>query len=67
MQHMAPMTASEEHRLKLGMGKDEKDREAETAGVPQVTFHGLRHTHITHLLRSMSCRPAPVTPIRQSP
>ncbi|MBM2711678.1 site-specific integrase [Mesorhizobium caraganae] len=62
-----------EHRLKLGLGKDEKDlafptwdgrirtprpfskefaREAETAGVPQVTFHGLRHTHITHLLRS---------------
>ncbi|RUW21998.1 MULTISPECIES: site-specific integrase [unclassified Mesorhizobium] len=62
-----------EHRLKLGMGKDEQDlvfptwdgrirtprpfskefaREAELAGVPQVTFHGLRHTHITHLLRS---------------
>lgn len=27
-------------------------REAGRAGVPQVTFHGLRHTHITHLLRS---------------
>jgi integrase len=27
-------------------------REAEAAGVPHVTFHGLRHTHITHLLRS---------------
>ncbi|RWI90535.1 MAG: site-specific integrase [Mesorhizobium sp.] len=62
-----------EHRLKLGMGKDEQDlvfptwdgrirtprpfskefaREAENAGVPHVTFHGLRHMHITHLLRS---------------
>lgn len=62
-----------EHRLKLGMGKDERDlvlptfdgrmrtprpfskefaREAAAAGVPHVTFHGLRHTHITHLLRS---------------
>lgn len=62
-----------EHRLKLGLGKDDKDlafptwdgrmrtprpfskefaREAEKAGVPHVTFHGLRHTHITHLLRS---------------
>lgn len=71
MQHMAP--ASEEHRLKLGMGKVEKDlafptwdgrirtlrplskeftREAETAGDPQVTFHGLPHTCITHLLRN---------------
>ncbi len=27
-------------------------REAERAGVPHVTFHGLRHTHITRLLRS---------------
>jgi integrase len=27
-------------------------REAARAGAPQVTFHGLRHTHITHLLRS---------------
>ena len=27
-------------------------REAAKAGVPHVTFHGLRHTHITHLLRS---------------
>lgn len=27
-------------------------REAAAAGVPHVTFHGLRHTHITHLLRS---------------
>ncbi|MFD1983541.1 tyrosine-type recombinase/integrase [Mesorhizobium newzealandense] len=27
-------------------------REAAVAGVPHVTFHGLRHTHITHLLRS---------------
>ncbi|RVD32237.1 site-specific integrase, partial [Mesorhizobium sp. M4B.F.Ca.ET.019.03.1.1] len=27
-------------------------REAELAGVAHVTFHGLRHTHITHLLRS---------------
>lgn len=27
-------------------------RAAEKAGVPHVTFHGLRHTHITHLLRS---------------
>ncbi|MCO6050642.1 site-specific integrase [Mesorhizobium sp. RP14(2022)] len=27
-------------------------REAKAAGVPHVTFHGLRHTHITHLLRS---------------
>jgi integrase len=27
-------------------------REAEAAGVGHVTFHGLRHTHITHLLRS---------------
>ncbi|TPM11532.1 site-specific integrase [Mesorhizobium sp. B2-3-11] len=62
-----------EQRLKLGLGKDDKDlvfptydgrmrtprpfskefaREAEAAGVPHVTFHGLRHTHITHLLRS---------------
>ena len=62
-----------ELRLKLGLGKDERDlvfptfdghlrsprpfskefaREAEAAGVPHVTFHGLRHTHITHLLRS---------------
>lgn len=62
-----------EHRLKLGLGKDEQDlvfptfdgrmrtprpfskefaREAEAAGVGHVTFHGLRHTHISHLLRS---------------
>ncbi|MEO8757300.1 MAG: tyrosine-type recombinase/integrase, partial [Devosia sp.] len=27
-------------------------REAAKAGVAHVTFHGLRHTHITHLLRS---------------
>lgn len=27
-------------------------REAVIAGVAHVTFHGLRHTHITHLLRS---------------
>ncbi|RWN28898.1 site-specific integrase [Mesorhizobium sp.] len=27
-------------------------REAGAAGVAHVTFHGLRHTHITHLLRS---------------
>ncbi|MEQ1954411.1 site-specific integrase [Mesorhizobium sp. CN2-181] len=27
-------------------------REAAAAGVAHVTFHGLRHTHITHLLRS---------------
>ncbi len=27
-------------------------READAAGVPHVTFHGLRHTHVTHLLRS---------------
>lgn len=27
-------------------------REAGRAGVGHVTFHGLRHTHITHLLRS---------------
>lgn len=27
-------------------------READAAGVGHVTFHGLRHTHITHLLRS---------------
>jgi len=30
----------------------EFSREAERAGVAHVTFHGLRHTHITHLLRS---------------
>jgi integrase len=62
-----------ELRLKLGLGKDERDlafstwdgqmrsprpfskefaREAAAAGVAHVTFHGLRHTHITHLLRS---------------
>ena len=62
-----------EHRLKLGLGKDERDlvfpiwngdlripvnftrefaRAVATAGIPHVTFHGLRHTHITHLLRS---------------
>jgi integrase len=62
-----------EQRLKLGLGKDERDlvfptfdgrmrtprpfskefaREAAAAGVGHVTFHGLRHTHITHLLRS---------------
>lgn len=62
-----------ENRLRLGLGKDEKDlvfptydgrmrtprpfskefaREAAAAGVAHVTFHGLRHTHITHLLRS---------------
>ena len=27
-------------------------REIEAAKLPHVTFHGLRHTHITHLLRS---------------
>ena len=27
-------------------------READAAGVGHVTFHGLRHTHITNLLRS---------------
>ena len=27
-------------------------REIATAKLPRVTFHGLRHTHITHLLRS---------------
>jgi integrase len=27
-------------------------RESAAAGVAHVTFHGLRHTHITHLLRS---------------
>ena len=27
-------------------------REVAAAKIPQVTFHGLRHTHITHLLRS---------------
>ncbi|MBN9309111.1 site-specific integrase, partial [Devosia sp.] len=27
-------------------------RAASKAGVPHVTFHGLRHTHITHLLRA---------------
>lgn len=27
-------------------------RAAGKAGVPHVTFHGLRHTHITHLLRA---------------
>jgi len=62
-----------EHRLKLGLGKDEKDlafptwdgrmrtprpfskefaRAADAAELGHVTFHGLRHTHITHLLRS---------------
>lgn len=62
-----------ELRLRLGLGKDERDlafptwdgamrsprpfskefaREADAAGVGHVTFHGLRHTHITHLLRS---------------
>lgn len=62
-----------EMRLKLGLGKDERDlafptldgslrnprpfskeftREAEAACVGHVMFHGLRHTHITHLLRS---------------
>jgi integrase len=62
-----------ELRLRLGLGKDERDLafptwdgalrsprpfskefapEAEAAGVGHVTFHGLRHTHITHLLRS---------------
>jgi integrase len=27
-------------------------REVKAAKLPHVTFHGLRHTHITHLLRS---------------
>ena len=27
-------------------------KEVAAAKIPQVTFHGLRHTHITHLLRS---------------
>jgi integrase len=27
-------------------------REVSAAKLPHVTFHGLRHTHITHLLRS---------------
>jgi integrase len=27
-------------------------REVAAAKLPHVTFHGLRHTHITHLLRS---------------
>jgi integrase len=26
--------------------------EVKSAGIPPVTFHGLRHTHLTHLLRS---------------
>lgn len=62
-----------EYRLKLGLGKDDRDlvfptfdgrmrtprpfskefaRAADAAGLGHVTFHGLRHTHITHLLRS---------------
>lgn len=62
-----------ELRLKLGLGKDERDlvfpswdwtvrnpsyfskefsREVAAAKLPHVTFHGLRHTHITHLPRS---------------
>lgn len=61
-----------EHRLKLGLGKDDLDlvfptwsgeirnpdnfskefaREVAEAKLPHVTFHGLRHTHITHLLK----------------
>lgn len=61
------------HRLRLGLGKDERDlvfptwdgamrsprsftkefsREIAAAGLSHVTFHGLRHTHITHLLRN---------------
>ena len=27
-------------------------REVSAAKLPHVTFHGLRHTHITHLLKS---------------
>lgn len=86
---MAPTTAREEHRLKLGMGKDGKDlafpmwdgrirtprpfskqfaREAETAGVPQVTFmaSGIPTSRIccAAAFLCMSCRPAPATPIR---
>lgn len=62
-----------EHRLRLGLGKDERDlvfpmwngdpripvnftrefaRAVASADIAQITFHGLRHTHITHLLRS---------------
>ena len=79
-----------ELRLKLGLGRDERDlvfpawnweirnpghftkefsREVAAAKLPRVTFHGLRHTHITHLLRSgfrsTSSRLAPAMPIRQ--
>ena len=31
-------------------------REVKAAGMPHITFHGLRHTHITHLL----CKGVPV-------
>lgn len=66
--------AQAEFRLKLGLGRDERDlvfpapieggywnpstfgrlfaREADAAKVGHVTFHGLRHTHITNLLRN---------------
>jgi integrase len=65
--------AQAELRLKLGLGKVERDlvfptwdgevrsprsftkefsREVEAAKLPHVTFHGLRHMHLTYLLRS---------------
>lgn len=37
-------------------------RAVAAAGLPHVTFHGLRHTHITHLLRS--CVPVHVVAAR---
>jgi integrase len=43
--------------LKLGCSRFELvfptwDGKLQAAKLPHVTFHGLRHTHITHLLRS---------------